>query len=74
MGRSDWFPPVTTAVPMAKEYRQAFERFVAESLRPGDRAALRAYILGRPNGRLAALNAVRELRSHHLDELMKDTK
>ncbi len=74
MGRSDWFPPVTTVVPMAREYQRAFERLVAECLRPGDREALRAYILGRPNGRLAALNAIRELRSHHLDELMKEHK
>jgi hypothetical protein len=74
MSQHELFPPVTNVVPMARPYREAFERLVSGTLKPGDREALRAYILGRERGRLAALNAVRELRSHHLDELMKANK
>lgn len=68
----DQFPAVSNAIPMAKPYREAFERLAAGRLRTGDRDALRAYILVRAGGRLAALNAVRELKSDHLDELMDE--
>lgn len=74
MSQNDLFPVVSNDTPIAKPYREAFERLASGQLEPGDTEALRAYILGREGGRLAALNAVRELRSHHLDELMKENK
>ncbi len=63
---------MTNVVPMAKPYREAFKRLAAARLRAGDREALRSYILVRAGGRLAALNAVHELKSDHLDELMDE--
>jgi hypothetical protein len=76
MGQSDSFPPVKNSIGIMDDYyRHIFERYVeAGILTKKERRAAKWYLSSRHGGRLAALNAVRELRSHHLDELMKENK
>jgi hypothetical protein len=73
MNQPESFPePRDAGQVMSPYYRDLFEKYVAKgSVTEIERQALRWYLSAPQGGRLAALNAIKPLRTEHLDAIMR---